>query len=364
METGKRKLARLFIVQILLMVSLLSFVLTFPANRSRTVFSEKQDDIIDGVTAPSVYGLLWGKFDMAKTVLRMGFPIVGFLESYGGEHAPPSLVASVFGWFAGFTPKGSEDLVLAQLPGFTPELAASVSRPSVLEEDWGISPVLYSLPPGEGGQAATLGLLAPTVAIYHTHATESYLPEIGKKYAEAAFTSDTSRSVMKVGEYLVSELENRYRIACVHSKTVHDSDSRLGAYYRSEQTVKALLDKYPSFGLLVDIHRDSQPRDLTAVTIRGKPYARLMLVVGTDNPNWVQNYDLARRIVDLLEDAYPGISRGILYASAYYNQHYSPKAILVEVGGVDNTLAECRNSMEALAWVIASLTLPAAPAMP
>lgn len=105
METGKRKLARLFIVQILLMVSLLSFVLTFPANRSRTVFSENQDDIIDGVTAPSVYGLLWGKFDMAKTVLRMGFPIVGFLESYGGEHAPPSLVASVFGWFAGFTPR-------------------------------------------------------------------------------------------------------------------------------------------------------------------------------------------------------------------------------------------------------------------
>lgn len=364
METGKRKLARLFIAEILLMVFLLSFVLTFRADRSKMAFSENQETITEGVTAPSLYGLLWGKSDMAKSVLRMGLPIVGFLESYGGEHAPPSLVASVFGWFAGFTPKGASDLILAQLPGFTPDLAASGPAPSVLEEDWGISPVLYSLPPGEEGQAATLGLSTPTVAIYHTHATESYLPEIGKKYAEAAFTSDASRSVIKVGEYLVSELENRYRIACVHSKTVHDADSRLGAYYRSEQTVKALLEKYPMSELLVDIHRDSQPRDLTAVTIRGKSYARLLLVVGTDNPNWVQNYDLARKIIDLLEDAYPGISRGILYASAYYNQHHSPKAILVEVGGVDNTLAECRNSMEALAWVIASLTLPAAPAMP
>ena len=364
METGKRNLARLFIIQILLMVFLLSFVLTFPADSSRMAFSGQDGESSGEVMAPSVYSFLWGRSDMAKTVLRMGFPIVGYLESHGGEHAPPSLVASVFGWFMGFTPTGVQDLIMAGLPGFAPELAASAPVPSSLEADWGVSPVLYSLPPGEEGQAATVGLSTPTVAIYHTHATESYLPEVGKKSAEAAFTSDASRSVIKVGDYLVSELENRYRIACVHSRTVHDSDSRLGAYYRSEQTVKALLDKYPSCGFLVDVHRDSQPRDLTTVTIRGKSYARLMLVVGTDNPKWVQNYDLAREIVSFLEDAYPGISRGILYASAYYNQHYSPRAVLVEVGGVDNTLAECRNSMEALAWVIASITLPAAPAMP
>lgn len=364
METGKRNLARLFIIQILLMVLLLSFVLTFRADRSRMAFSGDEGDVAGEVMSPSVYRLLWGRSDVAKIVLKMGFPIMGYMENYGGEHDSPGIMASIFGWFLGFAPRGAEDLILAQLPGFTAELAASAPAPSGLEDDWGISPVLYSLPPGEEGQAATVGLSTPTVAVYHTHATESYLPEVGKKNAEAAFTSDVARSVIKVGEYLVSELESRYRIACVHSKTVHDADSRLGAYYRSEQTVKALLDKYPSCGLLVDVHRDSQPRDLTTVTIRGKSYARLMLVVGTDNPNWVKNYELARKIVSILEDAYPGISRGILYASAYYNQHYSPKAILVEVGGVDNTLAECRNSMEALAWAIASITLPAVPAMP
>lgn len=364
METGKRNIARLFIIQVLLMAFLLAFVLTIPADRSRMAFSGELGDVPGEVMSPSLYGLLWTRHDLAKTVLRAGFPIIGYMERYGEEHEAPGVMASIFGWFMGFTPIGAQDLILAQLPGFTSDVAASVTIPQNLEEDWGLSPVLYSLPPGEGGQAASVGLTTPTVAIYHTHATESYLPEIGKKAAEAAFTSDTSRSVIKVGEYLISELENRYRIACVHSKTIHDADSRVGAYYRSEQTVKALLEKYPSCALLIDLHRDSQPKNLTTVTIRGKSYARLMLVVGTDNPNWVKNYELARKIVSMLEDAYPGISRGILYASAYYNQHYSPNAILVEVGGVDNTLAECKNSMEALAWVIASLTLPAAPAMP
>ena len=45
METGKRNLARLFIIQILLMVLLLSFVLTFRADRSRMAFSGDEGDV-------------------------------------------------------------------------------------------------------------------------------------------------------------------------------------------------------------------------------------------------------------------------------------------------------------------------------
>ena len=104
-----------------------------------------------------------------------------------------------------------------------------------------------------------------------------------------------------MGEMLSSQLESRYRIPVLHSKTVHDSDTRLGAYYRSEQTVKAILQKYPTCKYLIDVHSDSQPRSITGVTIRGKPYARILLVVGTDNPNWVKNYELSRALVDKLE---------------------------------------------------------------
>jgi len=167
-----------------------------------------------------------------------------------------------------------------------------------------------------------------------------------------------------VGEMLAQELQQRYRIPTLHSDTVHDSPSRIGAYYRSEATVKAILKKYPSCQVLIDLHRDSQPRSITAVTVRGKSYARLMIVIGTDNPNWVQNHAFAQKIVEKLEEGYPGVSRGIFYESAVYNQKYSPMAILIECGGVGNTLAECKNSVEALAWAIACAILPVAPQRP
>ena len=176
----------------------------------------------------------------------MGFPIMGYMENYGGEHDSPGIMASIFGWFRD-SPWGRGGPDTCRF-GFT-GAAASAPAPSGLEDDWGISPVLYSLPPGRRSSRDGRPL-TPTVAVYHTHATESYLPEVGKKNAEAAFTSDVARSVIKVGEYLFPSWKAGYRIACVHSKTVHDADSRLGAYYRSEQTVKALLDKYPSCGLL------------------------------------------------------------------------------------------------------------------
>lgn len=92
--------------------------------------------------------------------------------------------------------------------------------------------------------------------------------------------------------------------------------------------MKAILAKYPSCQVLIDVHRGSQPRSITAVTVRGKPYEKIFMVVGTDNPNWVQSDEFARKVLSKLEEEYPGVSRGILFESAVYNQKYSPFAIL------------------------------------
>lgn len=318
----------------------------------------------------SVFDLLWSRHDLAKEILRLSFPVIKYAEEGRRDEPEAPLISEIVGWFMGFTPKYSRDLVFAGFPGFLMEsqaLTASGPAPDLaeLESDWGYTPVMFSLPPGEDVMTATAALSSgPLVAIYHTHATESFLPEVGKSAAAEAFASDPSETVVKIGEMLAAELESRYRIPVLHSKTMHDSETGVGAYYRSGQTVQAILQKYVTCKYLIDVHRDSQPRSITAVTIRGKSYARILLVVGTDNPNWVKNYQFSREIIAKLEEGYPGISRGIMYESAVYNQKYSPNAILVECGGVGNTLAECRNSVEALAWAIASTTLPAASDMP
>lgn len=366
MGVKRRSLTRLVFWQGALLVFLLAFALSFRSPTWQPVFGGETGEQIFEIRTPSIYDFLWSHKTLAKTVLRMGFPMVQYLERYRIDANIPGIVAQVAGWFLGFTPKGAPDMALAQFPGgltlgMTDAQATSAQE---LEKDWGVMPVLYSLPPGEGMQAAITLSDQPLVAIYHTHATESFLPVLNKRGAENAFTSDMSKSVVKVGEMLLTELEERYRIPCVHSKTVHDQDSRTGAYYRSESTVKAIKQKYPSCDILLDLHRDSQPKNVTAVTIKGKAYARLMIVIGTNNPNWVANYNFAQQITSRLEDNYPGISRGILYASANYNQNFSSRAILLEVGGIDNTFVECQNSMQAFAWALAATVLPSPPARP
>lgn len=361
---------RLLIIEGLFVVALLALALSFPVQESLPAFGGS-DGVEQGLLRTvSVFDFLWNRSDLAKKLLRMSFPLLRYAEEarYDAREAP--LAAKLVGWLMGFTPKHSRDLAFAGFPGFLMESQAlSVSDATrdraKLENDWGYTPVMFSLPQADDVMPAAAALSSgPLVAVYHTHSTESFLPEVGKEDPSEAFSLDLSRTVVKVGEMLASELERRYRIPVLQSKTIHDADSRVGAYYRSEQTIKAILHKYPHCKYLIDVHRDSPSRSVTAVTIRGKTYARMLLVIGTNNPNWVKNYEFSRAIVDKLEEGYPGISRGILYASAVYNQKYSPNAILIECGGVENTLKECKNSMEALAWAFAAVTLPAVPPRP
>jgi stage II sporulation protein P len=361
---------RLLIIEGLSIILLLVFSLSVRVSPAVPAWSGSKAEPGPDLRTASVFDFLWSKDDLAKEVLRMSFPMLRYAEE--GRYDTPELPLAlrIAGYFMGFVPASTRDLAFAGFPGFllesrSMEASRAAADPLRLEDDWGYTPVMFSLPPGDGvAPAAAVLSEGPLVGIYHTHATESYLPEIGKTQAAEAFSSNMSKTVVRIGEMLAAELETRYRIPALHSRTVHDAETRVGAYYRSEQTVKAILDKYPTCSYLVDVHRDSQPRSITAVTIRGKPYARILLVVGTDNPNWVRNYEFSRKLSDKLEEAYPGISRGILYESAVYNQKYSPNAILVECGGVGNTMEECENTVRALAWALASLMLPSAPPVP
>lgn len=363
-----RSRVRLLILELAIAACLLVLAVLVrvePAVPATTGSLNQQDELL---RTPAVFDFVLVRQGAARRVFEFGFPMVRYaqearrdLQEYRGP------LTGVLSWLLGFSPESAPDLVFGYLPGWTALTAAardSYEIPgSTLERDW--NTVVWLLPPGEAVRPVMVGPTgSPVVAIYHTHATESYLPEIGKTQPEQAFSNDPEKTVVKLGEWLASELEQRYRIPSLHTRTMHDSDGRVGAYYRSEATVKAILQKYPDCKVLIDLHRDSQPKALTTATVRNKSYARMMIVIGTNNPNWTSNYTFARKIASKLDEAYPGVSRGIFYASAVYNQRYSPMAILVEVGGVENTLTECKNSIEALAWAIAASILPAAPPKP
>lgn len=161
-------------------------------------------------------------------------------------------------------------------------------------------------------------------------------------------------TVLAVGEELTAEL-NRLGVETIHSREVHDRDGRLGAYAVAERTLSATLTAHPGLGLLLDVHRDAQRYPMTAVRHGQAAYARVMIVLGQDHPGWRQNYEFACRLLDRLEMYVPGISRGILPKASRYNQHRSPGALLLEVGGPENSLDEACLTARMIARAIADM---------
>lgn len=114
---------------------------------------------------------------------------------------------------------------------------------------------------------------------------------------------------------------------------------------------------YPSIQYYIDIHRDSVSKNYTTATIQGKNYAKVLFVVGLDHANWESNNNLATNLDRIITKYYPGLSRGIMQkqgqnVNGIYNQDLSPNCVLIEVGGVDNTIEEVYNTMNALADIL------------
>ncbi len=196
------------------------------------------------------------------------------------------------------------------------------------------------------------------VFIYHSHNRESYYPEL--KSGAKDPNSDTV-NVTLVGKRLAQQLEKE-GIGSTHSNKDYPSSVKgynwNYSYKYSLQTVKQALARNDKLTFFFDLHRDSQRRSKTTATINGKDYAQVYFIIGHRNPNWRENEAFANQLHEKLEEKYPGLSRGVWGKTAAngngeYNQSVAPDSVLIEIGGVDNTLEECYRTADALAEVIA-----------
>lgn len=207
-----------------------------------------------------------------------------------------------------------------------------------------------------------INLDEPTVLIYHTHTTESFLPQADWYDAEYPLRSnDPSRSIVAVGDAVCEALAAR-GVSVVHDCTVHDNPYT-GAYERSAETIKRVLSQHPSIRLVIDIHRDgigNGDGTLPAPTaeINGKSAAQIMIISGCENefiemPNYLENFKLACLIQNCAEEAYPTFTRPILFDYRHYNQSLSTGALLIEVGSHGNSLEEAIYAGELLGNALA-----------
>ncbi|MCK8826965.1 stage II sporulation protein P [Natroniella acetigena] len=197
------------------------------------------------------------------------------------------------------------------------------------------------------------------VGIYHTHTAENYEEPANDFRAQPGERGD----VVVVGKRLTEVLENNYDIPVAHSTEVHDR-TYARSYIRALETGEEMVEDNPELKMLFDIHRDAIPnatKDLTTTTIDGEKVAKIMIVVTNDNyglshPEWQKNFDFAKRLAQQMEKKYPGLLREVkLIDNRRYNQHIHPHALLLEVGGTQNTLGEAKRSIDLFADVIAKM---------
>jgi stage II sporulation protein P len=183
------------------------------------------------------------------------------------------------------------------------------------------------------------------IGIYHTHSGESYRPSEGKILVEGR------GGVYGVGATIQSVL-SEYGIKTLHSDTIHNPSGSASMYIQSRRTAAQLIRD--GVDALFDIHRDTAPAREYAKTVEGKEVARVLLVLGRQNPSLKANEELVFKFRDKLNELYPGLLRGIFYARGLYNQDLSPQTFLVEVGTAGNS----REEAEAGAALFAT-TIPA-----
>ncbi|HHY48028.1 MAG TPA: stage II sporulation protein P [Firmicutes bacterium] len=183
------------------------------------------------------------------------------------------------------------------------------------------------------------------IATYHTHSDESYIPTDG---AEAI---EPRGGIYKVGATLTTALE-RYGVNVHHSYAVHLPHDG-AAYERSRRTAVQLLKNGPD--AIFDIHRDAAPLEQYATTLDGKPGARVMIVVGRENPNMSANEQFAWAIKNVADREFPGLIRGIFYGAGGYNQDLSPRALLFEVGSQENSRYAAERSIATLTGALPRL---------
>ncbi|MBU7595658.1 stage II sporulation protein P [Metabacillus halosaccharovorans] len=199
------------------------------------------------------------------------------------------------------------------------------------------------------------------VFIYFSHTRESFLPYFKKGTAPAsAYHSQVNVSL--VGKRVGSSLKHNgiwNQVSNIDiTNMLNNRNLNFGSSYQmSREIVLQEMRENRDLEMTFDIHRDSLPRELSTIIINGESMAKISFVIGNAHENYKKNLNFTREIHDLIEKRYPGLSRGIIIknksqGNGVYNQDLLPNSVIVEIGGVDNTLEELYRSADVLGYAI------------
>ncbi len=294
---------------------------------------------------------------VSRTLLCAAMPVMAWVEQKDSDLVPGPLTVSARKLLAGLTPLRLDvrDPV-SVLKLSIPYLAAAELEQPAEEEPVVFPPAApASVFPEKFPEGVTGNLTGDTlVIIYHTHTGETY-----------ALTDGTDRlegkggGVVQAGAAVKEVLESRYGIKAAHAQTIHDAKYDT-SYLESEKTLRKLLAAHQGAKVVLDIHRDAgRSRRNSLVEINGREVAPILLVVGSDVrlpfPTWKKNYQFANELATRLNEKYSGLCLGVRVKDGRYNQFLHPRAVLVEIGSVNNSTGEAVASARLFADVLGQI---------
>ena len=321
--------------------------------------------------------------DSSTFLYLIGMENRAFKKAFPEDKQLPKLSTTIFQIATSLKPNDPRSLLGNEIPGFSTydshmliagegtnytNLPVESSPPleEVLKEREAIVEEDTSEKKKEGKKEAKDKEDAPTtgdrdvVFIYNSHNRESFFPHLpGVTNPDQAQHKEVN--ITKVSDRLAESLQ-----ANGIGTNVDDTDimSRLNkkglgygqSYKESRTVVEAALATNKDMQYAFDLHRDSISRDKTTKKINGKDFARIMIVVGEEYDSYEKNLELAAKLHHLMEEKYPGLSRGVYPkkgagTNGVFNQDLTENGLLFEFGGVGNNLDELYRSADALAEV-------------
>lgn len=191
-------------------------------------------------------------------------------------------------------------------------------------------------------------IILPSIYIYNSHQTEEYSP--------SSFAEFSVNPTVMVADYIMADIFRKAGFGViVEERSIKDILNQNKwrysySYAASRILMEDVFKNNPTLTYFIDVHRDSLTKDRTTVTIDGKNYAKTIFLIGLENSKYEENLHFTTLINDKMNEKYPGLSKGIYKkggdgVNGVYNQDFSSKAILIEIGGYENNLTEVLNSV-------------------
>lgn len=316
----------------------------------------------------------WGDWS-GKDILRLAMPILVWEEFNTTElKSPIALLVSSISLLARVDMQSPQSLLQSQLPlmGATPTHFETMDTPEVGFND----SLADKFTVEAGGDMINLNLTenigfksnipfyydsannsnAALVAIYNTHTSETYKLSDGVEHL-----TGKRGGVVKVAESMERALRDNYGINVVRSDKIHDKEYN-ASYLKSEKTASSLILRNPELRAVFDVHRDMyKARKQCVVEINNKEAATILIIVGSDakspHPEWRSNLAFARRLEEKMNEKYPGLCIGVRVHEARYHQQLHQGSLLLEIGGVNNSIEEANYSGELFSGVVAEVIM-------